>query len=94
MMPTPEAYAVDNVLFELHHNPEDLAAYGRDPEAYLARFRLTPELRRAILANDVAALYLCGTNPYLLRAHCIGMRIPEDVSLAALRHAGTLERDG
>ena len=30
-------------------------------------------------------LYEAGVNPYLLRAHCIGMRIPEDVSLAALR---------
>lgn len=36
----------------------------------------------------MAALYLTGANPYLLRAHCIGMRIPEAVSLAALRSAG------
>ena len=30
-------------------------------------------------------MYLSGVNPYLLRAHCIGVGIPEDVSLAALR---------
>jgi protocatechuate 4,5-dioxygenase alpha chain len=44
--------------------------------------------RAAIRDNDVASLYLAGANPYLLRAHCIGMRIPEGESLAALRSAG------
>ena len=38
-----------------------------------------------IAGNDVAGLYEAGVYPYLLRAHCIGVRIPEDVSLAALR---------
>lgn len=87
-MPTVEAYWVDKVLFDLHHKPEDLARYHADREGYLAAYRLTPEMKRAIVENDVAALYLGGVNPYLLRAHCIGMRIPEAVSLAALRSAG------
>jgi hypothetical protein len=89
-MPTPEAYWLDKVLFELHHRPDDLEAYRTDPGAYLARYPLTPKMRAAILENDVARLYLSGVNPYLLRAHCIGMRIPEAVSLAALRRAGEL----
>ena len=84
-MPTPEAYGVNKVLFELHHKPDDLVSYRKDPEAYLDRYELTPRARAAIRDNDVAALYLSGTNPYLLRAHCIGMRIPEAESLAALR---------
>ena len=87
-MPTPEAYGLNKVLFELHHKPDDLAAYHKDPGAYLDRYELTPRVRAAIAANDVAALYLAGANPYLLRAHCIGMGIPEAVSLAALRGAG------
>jgi hypothetical protein len=85
MMPTTEAYLLDKVLYQLHHNPDDLAAYSRDKAAYLARFHLPPALAAKISNNDVAGLYEAGVNPYLLRAHCIGVRIPEDVSLAALR---------
>ena len=33
----------------------------------------------------LALLISSGVNPYLLRAHCIGVKIPEDVSLAGLR---------
>jgi Aromatic-ring-opening dioxygenase LigAB, LigA subunit len=91
MMPTTEAYLLDKVLYQLHHNAEDLAAYNRDKETYLARFKLTPDMAAKISGNDVAGLYEAGVNPYLLRAHCIGVRIPEDVSLAALR---TLMKEG
>lgn len=85
MMPTAEAYWLDKVLYELHHKPDDLEHYRRDPHGYLARYPLTAKMKSAILENDVAGLYEAGVNPYLLRAHCIGMRIPEAVSLAALR---------
>lgn len=87
-MPTVEAYWLDKVLYELHHKPDDLARFQRDAAAYLAAYPLSERARRAVLENDVAELYLCGANPYLLRAHCIGMRIPEKDSLAALRSAG------
>ncbi len=86
-MPTPEAYGLNKVLFELHHNAGDLARYQEDAPGYLDRFVLTPRARQAILDNDVEQLYHLGCNPYLLRAHCIGMRIPEAESLAALRRA-------
>lgn len=85
LMPTSEAYWLNKVLFELHHKPDDLARYRRDANAYLVAFELTGRAREAILGNDVAALYLCGVNPYLLRAHCIGMGIPEAVSVGALK---------
>ena len=84
-MPTAEAYWLDKALYDLHHRPEELEQYGKAPHAYLARYPLTPEMKASIVNNDIAALYLSGVNPYLLRAHCIGMRIPEAVSLAALR---------
>ena len=85
MMPSTRAYMMDKVLYELHHNPDDLDAYKRDADGYLARFGLPQDLAECIKGNDVARMYLSGVNPYLLRAHCIGVRIPEDVSLAALR---------
>jgi hypothetical protein len=87
-MPTAEAYWLDKVLYELHHKPDDLEQFRKDANAYLGRYPLTAKMKAAIVENDVAALYLSGVNPYLLRAHCIGMRIPEAVSLAALRRAG------
>ena len=84
-MPTTEAYLLNKVLYKLHHHADDLAAYTADKDAYLARFRMPQKLSAMIAGNDVAGLYEAGVNPYLLRAHCIGVRIPEDVSLAALR---------
>ncbi len=84
-MPTAEAYGLNKVLFELHHKPDHFSAYASDPEAYLDRYALTARARAAIRDNDVAALYLAGANPYLLRAHCIGMKIPEPVSVGALK---------
>lgn len=85
MMPSTRAYMMNKVLYELHHKPDDLTAYKADADAYLARFGLPQDLADCIKFNDVANMYLSGVNPYLLRAHCIGVRIPEDVSLAALR---------
>jgi hypothetical protein len=93
-MPTPTAYWLDKVLYELHHKPEDLAAYRRDADAYLARFRLAPAMKASIRDNDVAALYLAGVNPYLLRAHCIGMGIPEPVSVGALHALASETKNG
>ena len=86
-IPTAEAYGLNKVLFQLHHSAGDLARYQDNASAYLDAFALSAAARAAILGNDVAQLYLLGCNPYLLRAHCIGMRIPEDQSLAALRSA-------
>lgn len=86
-MPTAEAYGLNKVLFQLHHQEGDLLRYQQDASAYLERFDISPAARQAILDNDVEQLYLLGCNPYLLRAHCIGMRIPEAESLAALQRA-------
>lgn len=85
MMPSTRAYLMNKVLYQLHHNADHLEAYTADADAYLARFKLPQDLAEAIKGNDVAGMYLTGVNPYLLRAHCIGVKIPEDVSLAALR---------
>ncbi|SMD20109.1 subunit of meta cleavage enzyme [Rhizobium sp. RU36D] len=85
MMPSTRAYLMNKVLYELHHNADHLEAYKTNADAYLARFNLPDDLAANIKNNDVAEMYLSGVNPYLLRAHCIGVRIPEDVSLAALR---------
>ena len=84
-MPTQTAYVLGRVLYDLHHRPGDLARYNADAMAYLATYALPPELARMIATNDIGALYRAGVNPYVLRAHSLGMRIPEPVYLAALR---------
>ncbi len=85
MMPSTRAYMMNKVLYELHHKDGHLEAYNADGDAYLARFNLPRDLAESIQSNDVAGMYLTGVNPYLLRAHCIGVKIPEAESLAALR---------
>ena len=85
MMPTPDAYLLNKVLFDLHHRPGDLESYLADRDAYLDRYPLSDILRAQIRTDDVAQLYLSGVNPYILRAHCIGMKIPEATSVGALR---------
>jgi hypothetical protein len=87
-MPSATSYLVSKVLYRLHHRPEDFAAFTADRMTYLETYPLSEELRIALRDDDIAALYRSGANPYLLRAHCIGVGIPEKVSLAALRSAG------
>jgi len=87
-MPSPQAYWMGKVLYDIHHRPDDLERYRRDPATYLQGIALSEELKQAIIQNDIGRMYLAGVNPYLLRAHCIGLRIPEAVftsSLAAVK---------
>ena len=84
-IPSVESYALNKVLFDLHHQASHLEQYKADALAYLRQRHLTPKIKEALLKNDVAQLYLSGANPYLLRAHCIGVGIPERESVQALK---------
>ena len=57
----------------------------------MASVPLAPALKQAIRDNDIGAMYLAGVNPYLLRAHCLGLHIPEPVFLRALKSVGERE---
>ena len=83
--PTTQSYALNKVLFDLHHKPDHLVRYKADAQAYLGGSGLSQVDKQAMLDNDVAQLYLSGANPYLLRAHCIGIGIPEKQSVGALK---------
>jgi hypothetical protein len=87
-MPSPDAYWMGKVLYDIHHQSGDLKRYLEDPAAYLAPFPLSDELKAAIRENNIGRMYSVGVNPYLLRAHCIGLRIPEDVFTASLAAVG------
>jgi protocatechuate 4,5-dioxygenase alpha chain len=93
-MPTEEAYWMDKVLYEIHHRASHLERYLADPDAYMNDIPLPAPLKHAIRDNDIAAMYLAGVNPYLLRAHCLGLGIAEPVFLQALRSAAQAPAEG
>ncbi len=84
-IPTTQSYALNKVLFDLHHKSEHLERYRLSAQEYLNHSGLSQVAKDAMLNNDVAQLYLSGANPYLLRAHCIGVGIPEKDSVGALK---------
>lgn len=86
-MPSQDAYWIGKVLHVIHHDPRELARFREDKDGYLAAFPLSEALRSAIRDDDIATMYLAGVNPYVLRAHSLGMGVPEPVYLAALRGA-------
>lgn len=91
-MPTVEAYWMNRVLFDIHHHSNDLERYKQSPDTYMQDVPLSNEAKAAIRDNDIGAMYLAGVNPYLLRAHCLGLRISEAVFVQSLRQVGaTLE---
>ena len=84
-MPTPQAYWINRILFDVHHKPGHLEQYRSDPDAYMSEIPLPAEVKALVRDNEIGAMYLAGANPYLLRAHCLGLRIPEATFLASLR---------
>lgn len=93
-MPSTQAYWIGRVLFDIHHKPDDLARYLADSEGYLSSFPLNQKMLRAIRDNDIGEMYLAGVNPYLLRAHCIGLKIPEPVFVSSLAAVAGEARNG
>lgn len=88
VMPTPECYWIDRVLFDVHHKEGHLQRYLDDPLAYMKDIALPLPLKEYIRDNAIGALYLAGANPYLLRAHALGVRMPEHDFLRSLREVG------
>jgi len=84
-IPTPEAFWIDRVLYDTQHDPVEMARFRADPGAYLAGMPLSATARQALVENAIGPLYLAGANAYLLRAHCLGLGVPETEYLGALR---------
>ena len=64
--------------------PENAVAYNADRDAVLAKYKLKPELRRAVVADDVAGL-APHVNAYLLRFHFQRLGWKDADFIAALR---------
>ncbi|WCT79232.1 hypothetical protein [Novosphingobium humi] len=87
-MPTEEAYAINRILYRVQHDRAEEARFFESPSRYIAEEPLSEAARAALDTTDIGQLYLLGANPYLLRAYCLQLRIPEADYLAALRAAG------
>lgn len=84
-IPTTSAYWMNRVLYDVHHQDSHLQRYKSDPDVYMADIPLAPNLKAAIRDNDIGAMYLAGVNPYLLRAHCLGLHISEKLFVDSLK---------
>jgi hypothetical protein len=51
----------------------------------MADIPLDAGLKAAIRDNDIGAMYVAGVNPYLLRAHCLGLHISEKLFVESLK---------
>lgn len=60
------AYQLNKLLYELKSAESIKHALVNLPEI-LERYRLDPEEVRALEAEDLAALYTLGANPYMIR---------------------------
>jgi len=76
-------YWLSRMFFELQR-PEQAARYRRDRAGVLSEYRLSPELRQAVLADDVARL-APHTNPYLLRYFFAAIGMSDAEFIARLR---------
>ena len=82
-------YWLSKLFFDLQR-PEAAAAYRADREAVLERYALKPEVRAAILAEDVAALAPL-VNPYLLRYYFSTVRMPDQEFIRQLKEGAARE---
>jgi hypothetical protein len=73
-------YAVNYLCRELLRDHQFRAAMKADPAAALAKYDLTDDERRALLAGDVAKLYRLGVNAFLMgylpRFEVCGLTLP------------------
>jgi len=76
-------YWLSKMFFDLHQDPDLAKAYNADMAAVMARYSIKPEVRRALLADDVAALSPL-VNAYLLRFYFQIRRMPQDEFIAKL----------
>ena len=59
-------YMLQKLLYELNRDPAVQNAFTADPEALLARYRLTAEEAEAIRGDDIGKLYILGVNGQIL----------------------------
>jgi hypothetical protein len=83
-------YWLSKLFYDLTKNPELAAEYRADMTTVLDRYQLLPEVRAALMADDVAVL-APRVNAYLLRFYFQIRGMPEPEFIARLRALQTKE---
>ena len=76
-------YALSKLFFDLQ-SATAAAEYRAGRAAVLDRYGLDPEIRAALLTDDIATLAPL-VNPYLLRYYCTAAGMPEAEFLEKIR---------
>jgi hypothetical protein len=76
-------YWVSKLFFDLQHDPKLAAQYRADMPAVLERYAIKPEIRAALLADDVGRIAPL-VNAYLLRFYFQIRGMPEGEFIARL----------
>jgi hypothetical protein len=76
-------YWLSKLFYDLQ-DPAVAAQYREDRENVFARYRLEPQVRKALQENDVPFLAR-RTNPYLLRFYCFGIGMKDEEFMRRLR---------
>lgn len=84
-IPDATAYWIDRILFDVQHKRPDFERFVADRLAYMEGMPLPSVALEALRDDDFGQMYLAGANPYLIRAHCLALGVPEDRFLASLR---------
>jgi hypothetical protein len=81
-------YWLSKLFFDLQHDPQLAGAYRADMPGVLDRYQIKPDVRRALLEDDVAALSPL-VNAYLLRFYFQIRGMPEADFIARLHAMGS-----
>ena len=76
-------YWVSKLFFDLQHDPKLAAEYRTDMSAVIGRYEIKPELRKALLEDDVGMVAPL-VNAYLLRFYFQIRGMPETEFIARL----------
>jgi hypothetical protein len=84
-------YWVSKLFFDLQQDPKLAAEYRADMAAVIDRYEIKPELRKALLEDDVGALAPL-VNAYLLRFYFQIRGMPEAEFIARLHALQTKQQ--
>jgi hypothetical protein len=76
-------YWLSKLFFDLQHDAKLAADFRADMSAVLDRYEIGPDIRKAVLADDVAVI-APRVNPYLLRFYFQIRGMPEAEFIARL----------
>jgi hypothetical protein len=76
-------YWLSKLFFDLQQDPKLAAEYRADMASVIDRYEIKPQLRKALLADDVGTIAPL-VNPYLLRFYFQVRGMPEGEFIARL----------